>query len=106
MPKCANRGPQMDMMNNMYGTTLRSWDPAIRAWRISWTNPVSGHREEQVGRRIGDEIVQVGARPDGTATRWRFTQITNDSFHWTGEALDPDGKTWRIEGEFLAKRIQ
>jgi hypothetical protein len=106
MPRRADRGSHMDMVNNMNGTTLRSWDPTIQAWRIRWTNPVSGHREEQVGRRIGDEIVQVGARPDGTATRWRFTQITNDSFHWSGEALEPDGKTWRLEGEFLAKRIR
>ena len=105
MPRGSDRGPKMDMNNNMYGTTTRTWDPAIQAWRIRWNNPVSGHREDQVGRRIGDDIVQVGARPDGTATRWRFTEITPDSFHWTGEALEPDGKTWRLEGEFLAKRV-
>jgi hypothetical protein len=90
----------------MYGTTLRIWDPAIQAWLIRWINPVTGHREEQIGRRIGNDIVQVGARPDGTATRWRFTEITHDSFHWIGESLNQDGETWKLEGEFRAKRTQ
>lgn len=104
MPRSSDRSSHTDKRDNMYGTTLRSWDPAIQAWRIAWTNPVTGHREQQVGRRIGRDIVQVGARADGTATRWRFTEITPDSFHWTGEALEPDGKTWKLEGEFLARR--
>jgi hypothetical protein len=94
-----------DPMNDMYGTTLRAWDPALRAWRISWNNPARGHRETQLGRRIGDAIVQTGARADGQATRWRFTEITPGGFHWIGEALDADGKTWRVEGEFIATRV-
>jgi hypothetical protein len=32
-----------DRAMNMYGTTLRSWDPSVQAWRIAWTNPVRGH---------------------------------------------------------------
>ena len=94
-----------DPLNDMYGTTLRSWDPALRAWRIDRNNPARGHRETQIGRRIGAEIVQTGARENGQATRWRFTDITPERFHWIGEALDVDGKTWRLEGEFIATRI-
>jgi hypothetical protein len=89
---------------NMYGTTLRSWDPTIRAWRIAWTNPVIGHREEQIGRWNGRDILQEGQRPDGTKTRWTFTEITPDSFHWKGEALSPGHTEWTLEGEFLATR--
>ncbi|WP_321476061.1 hypothetical protein [uncultured Paludibaculum sp.] len=48
----------------------------------------------------------MGTRPDGTVTRWRFTEITRDSFHWLDESLQPDGQTWRLEGEFLAKRLR
>jgi hypothetical protein len=106
MPRRTDRTAHDDRMNNMYGTTLRVWDPAIQAWRITWINPVSGHREEQIGRRIGNDIVQIGARSDGTPTRWRFTEIAPDSFHWLGEALQPDGTTWRLEGEFRARRIR
>jgi hypothetical protein len=106
MPERSGRTAATGRSNNMFGTTLRVWDPSIQAWRISWTNPVSGHREEQVGSRRGAEIVQRGTRPDGTSTRWRFTEITDSSFHWLGEALEQDGQTWRLEGEFRARRIR
>jgi hypothetical protein len=106
MPRRTDRKPDDDRVNNMFGTTLRVWDPAIQAWRITWINPVSGHREEQIGRKIGNDIVQLGARADGTPTRWRFTEITVDSFHWLGEALQSDGATWRLEGEFRARRMR
>jgi hypothetical protein len=106
MPRSSDRKPGSDRVNNMYGTTLRIWDPAIQAWRIRWVNPVSGHEEHQTGRKVDNEIVQVGARLDGTATRWRFTEITADSFRWIGEALEPDGNTWKLEGEFRARRLR
>ncbi len=105
MPRCSERTSRLDRANNMYGSTFRSWDPAIQAWRIRWINPVTGHREEQIGRWNGKDVVQVGARGDGTPTRWRFTEITPESFHWIGEVLEPDGRTWKLEGEFGARRI-
>jgi hypothetical protein len=104
MPRCEDRKAGTDPTMNMYGTTLRSWDSSIKAWRIAWTNPVSGHREEQIGNWDGRDIVQTGARADGTKTRWTFTEIEPDSFHWRGEALYPNATTWTLEGEFLAKR--
>jgi hypothetical protein len=104
MPRREDRGADLDRSMNMYGTTLRSWDPVIRAWRIAWTNPVTGHREEQVGRWNDGDIVQEGVRGDGTKTRWTFTEITPESFHWRGEALSPNQHQWVLEGEFLAKR--
>lgn len=104
MPARGSRGsPEPGM--NMYGMTLRSWDPQLRAWRIAWDNPAGAHREAQIGRRVGRDIVQTGTRPDGQATRWRFTEIKPERFHWIGEALDRDGETWRIEGEFIATRV-
>jgi hypothetical protein len=106
MPRHSERTATLDKTNNMYGTTLRVWDSSVQGWRITWHNPVTGHREEQIGRRSGKDIVQVGTRFDGTPTRWMFTEITADSFHWVGEALQADGKTWKVEGEFRAKRIR
>src|SRR5262245_21361083 len=102
MPR--QRAARLDKKLNMYGTTLRVWDSVIQAWRISWSNPAGDHYEEQAGRRSGSDIVQIGCRPDGTPTRWRFTEITPISFHWLGESLGPDGKSWKLEGEFRAKR--
>jgi hypothetical protein len=104
MPSSARRGSGTDPAFDMYGTTLRIWDPAVQAWRIRWFNAVTGHEERQTGRRVDGEIVQIGARPDGTPTRWRFTELTPDSFRWIGEALAHDGRTWKLEGEFVAQR--
>ena len=104
MPPCQDRRKDFDPTMNMYGTTLRSWDASIQAWRVAWTNPARAHREEQVGRWNGTDILQEGTRPDGTKTRWTFTEITADSFHWRGEALYQNKETWTLEGEFLAKR--
>ena len=106
MPRVADRTGTLDKQMNMYGTTLRVWDPSIQAWQITWTNPAGDHHERQIGRRVGRDVVQIGARPDGTPTRWTFSEITADSFHWTGEALNPDGRTWNLEGEFRATRMR
>jgi hypothetical protein len=105
MPRRCDRTAHLDKKMNMYGTTLRVWDPAIQAWRITWRNPAGDHHEEQIGRRSGKDVVQIGVRPDGTPTRWSFTEIIPDSFHWLGESLGPDGKTWKLEGEFRARRM-
>jgi hypothetical protein len=104
MPRRSDRTAPLDKTMNMYGITLRVWDPSIQAWRITWRNPAGDHHEDQIGRRIGNDVVQIGTRPNGTPTRWTFTEITSDSFHWLGEALAPDGKTWILEGEFRARR--
>jgi hypothetical protein len=106
MPRRDARTDTVNKDMNMYGTTLRVWDPSIQAWRITWINPASNHVEHQIGRRVGSDIVQIGVRFDGTPTRWRFTEITHDSFHWLGDALQADGTTWTLEGEFLAKRMR
>ena len=106
MPRRLDRSEHLDKKMNMYGTTLRVWDPSIQAWQITWTNPAGDHHERQIGRRVGQDIVQIGTRPDGTTTRWTFREITPNSFHWTGEALNPDGRTWRLEGDFRATRVK
>ena len=106
MPRRSERTGSIAEKMNMYGTTLRVWDASIQAWRITWINPAGNHVEHQIGRKSGNDIVQIGARADGTPTRWRFTEITRDSFHWIGESLQPDGNTWLLEGEFRAKRTR
>ena len=88
-----------------YGTTFRMWDPSIQAWRVTWTNPITGRRNELIGRRHGNDLVQIGTHSDGTPIRWIFTDITPDSFRWLGEALDHDGATWKREAEFHCRRM-
>ena len=89
---------------NTYGTTLRIYDPTLGAWRVTWVNPISGRRDELIGRRIGDDLVQIGTHQDGTPIRWRFVDTTADSFRWLGEALAADGQTWTLEAEFHGRR--
>ncbi|MGF6778192.1 hypothetical protein [Paraburkholderia sp. GAS334] len=106
MPRRSQRIPAPGADNNMYGTTLRIWDAALRAWRVTYFNPVTGQRNELTGRRVGRDIVQIGTHADGTPIRWNFTDITDDSFRWTGVALEPDGVTWRLEAAFLGRRMR
>src|SRR5258708_7737849 len=84
MPRRSQRTAHQEKAANVYGTTLRVWDATLQAWRIIWINPVTGARDELIGRWCGKDIVQVGARADGTPIRWMFTEITPDSFRWTG----------------------
>jgi hypothetical protein len=105
MPRRADRTATPDKSLNMYGTTVRIWVPALQAWRVTWFDPVTGRCDELVGRFHGQDIVQLGAHADGTPIRWLFTEITPESFLWSGEALQSDGKTWKLEGQFRARRI-
>jgi hypothetical protein len=58
-----------------------------------------------IGRRQGDDIVQLGARPDGKLIRWSFTEITRHSFRWLGEISADEGATWHLNVEFSARRV-
>jgi hypothetical protein len=103
-PRRLDRRTDSPKFANWFGTTLRIYDPTIHAWRVSWFNPPDGIRAELIGRRQDDKIVQEGQFPDGTPIRWAFSEITADSYRWRGERLEPDGKTWRLQVEFRARR--
>ena len=104
-PQRSDRTADSPKFGNWYGTTFRYFDPTIRAWRVFWFNPDDGIRAELIGRRRGNDIVQEGHFPDGTPIRWTFSEITPDSCRWRGERLEPDGKTWRLQVEFRARRV-
>lgn len=89
---------------NRYGTTLRVFDPLLRAWRVTWINPVSGVETRLVGRHVGDDIVQEGMQPDGSIWRWSFCEITDTSFHWVSHSSKDGGTTWTPHTEFFATR--
>jgi hypothetical protein len=91
--------------NNRYGTTLRVWDPTLQAWRVTWINPLTGSRDELIGRWSGTDVVQVGSHSNGTPIRWSFMEIKRESFRWLGEWLETDGRTSKLEAEFRAKRL-
>jgi hypothetical protein len=88
-----------------YGTTLRVYDPGIDAWHILWSDPLKQLYRRQIGLAHGDDIVQEGKDDCGAAVRWRFTEITPDSFHWLGERSPDGGAHWRLQAEFFARRV-
>jgi hypothetical protein len=92
-------------IRNRYGTSLRYFDTKQKIWRVIWVNPVSGVQNELTGRRVGNDIVQVGVY-SGRSIRWCFRDITPDSFRWTGESLGDDAMSWNLEAEFLARRLE
>jgi hypothetical protein len=104
-PRRADRGPESPKFANWYGTTIRIYDPSIQAWRVNWFNPHDGVRAELIGRRRGEDIVQEGKFPDGTRIKWSFSEISTDSCRWRGERLEPDGKIWRLQVEFRARKL-
>lgn len=86
-----------------YGTTLRVFDPVTEVWRVTWVNPGRNVHCALVGRRVGDQIVQMGYWDD-RPQRWRFLDVTDRSFRWQAHRLDDDGESWRLVTEFHLTR--
>ena len=90
---------------NRYSTTLRVYDPTIDAWHIIWINPPSGTVVRQIGRTVGNEIVQLGmVDAGGTLSRWVYRDIGPASFRWCNEKSLDNGISWKLTQEMLAKR--
>lgn len=108
IPRLMDRGgaPAFPVAGNWYGTTIRVYDPTLEAWRIYWIDPWTNSFRQQIGRARGPDIVQEGMTESGAHTRWSFTEITPDSFHWLGEGKPADGFDWRLLVEVRAKRRQ
>jgi hypothetical protein len=94
----------LPLAGNWYGTTLRIYDPSIQAWRIYWIDPATNSFRQQIGRARGKDIVQEGTTDSGVLSRWSFTKVTLDSFHWLGESKGPTDVEWRLVVEVLARR--
>lgn len=51
------RDERAETERRTYGTTIRVYDPALDAWRVSWINPPHNTRSELIGRRVGNDGV-------------------------------------------------
>jgi hypothetical protein len=106
IPRLRDRKPGIEPLpgaGHWYGTTLRIYDPSLNAWRILWNDPATNFFTQQVGRARDAEIVQTGPDPRGGLTRWTFSEIAENSFHWTAERA-PDEMNWRREVDIDARR--
>lgn len=89
---------------HQYGTTLRWYDPGIDAWHIVYVEPGKNFEQRQLGRAVGNDIVQIG-EDRGLQRRWRFVDITEHAFRWLGEVSWDKGANWQPEMEMLANRL-
>jgi hypothetical protein len=90
--------------NRACGTTFRVYDPVEKLWRITWIDPVKRARVQLDARKVGADVVQLGANANGQPRRWTFTDIAADSFTWRGEFSEDGGNTWQLNAEYFAKR--
>jgi hypothetical protein len=87
-----------------YGTTVRFYDPVADAWEITWITPPGRAVRRLRARPDGDDIRLEGRDPAGHLLRWTFTEITADSFTWSGFRSDDEGATWRQDEEMRLTR--
>ncbi|MGE5157864.1 MAG: hypothetical protein ACM3OF_06920 [Gemmatimonas sp.] len=106
IPRLCERdgAPAFPIAGNWYGTTIRVYDPTLAAWRIYWIDPATNSFRQQIGRAAGQDIVQEGTTESGVHTRWSFTKIMPNSFHWLGEAKPPGHVDWRLMTDVRARR--
>jgi hypothetical protein len=87
-----------------YGTTVRVYDPALKAWRCTWNPTGSSGTIILIARPDGDDIVMEGRAREGHLERWTFSEITEDFFLWQGLRSDDEGETWVLTEEMRATR--
>jgi hypothetical protein len=87
------------------GSTLRYFDPTSGLWQVYWLGVMTGTTVRLKGKPAADDILLEGVDVDGSPLRWRFRDVTADRFHWTGHASDDGGRSWRLEQEMDARRV-
>lgn len=86
-----------------YGTTIRSWDPELDAWRVTWVSGLGGGTTEFIASAIGGEIV-MESQGEEEIFRWIFSDITPTSFRWRAVGSPDRGRTWVVAQEMVARR--
>jgi hypothetical protein len=86
-----------------HGTTIRFHDPQLGAWRSTWVEPVNNRVRKFIGRERDGEIHLVSL-DESPFLRWRFTEITPDSFTWLGEYSVNEARDWVLEERMRATR--
>jgi hypothetical protein len=104
VPTRKERTARMPKAFNRYGTTVRFYEPASRTWRMVWINPVSGTQQTLVGRATPKGILHEGTDSESAQIRWTFRELSEHTFHWTGERSVDGGRTWELQAEFFGRR--
>jgi hypothetical protein len=87
-----------------YGSTFRWYDPTIDAWHITYFDPSRPSELRQLGRAVGNDIVQIGEDHRGLQRRWRFLEVTDRTFRWVGDVSWDKGASFTLEMQMQAQR--
>jgi hypothetical protein len=105
IPRRTDRSGGLPGRGDRYGTTIRTFDRKLNAWRVSFINPADDETSaELIAHRDGHGLIMNGKLRGGTPIRWRYREITPTSFHYTAERLKPDGESWQLYLELFGKR--
>ena len=91
------------------GTTIRIYDPKLGQWRVTWYGVAGGDYCElraRVDNSSESAIFMEGVQTDGRPIRWRFSNITPETFTWEGKVSNDAGQTWWLEQRMTAERIE
>lgn len=86
------------------GTSLRLYDPKSDAWQVIWLGASSGNICFLKSTQIDDDLVLERKEEGSAYLQWRFSEVTDDSFTWTGHYSNDKGNTWLLEQKMLARR--
>jgi hypothetical protein len=89
---------------DMYGTTIRVYDPHENTWQITWIDPNTASYARMRGKSEGKDIVQEYRDDEGALWQWSFTEITEDSFLWIARESIDEGASWQLRNEFFMRR--
>lgn len=87
------------------GLCVRIWDPRLQLWRFTFHGTARGDLVHMYARQIDQDIVMEHAT-GSDLTRWTFTDITPDTFHWRNQRSTNGGHTWRLDQEADAHRLK
>lgn len=85
-----------------WGVTVRFYDERIGRIRSTWHGPHRGWVIPFLAGPVGEEIRLEGTH-EGTAVRWTFSDIADDTFRWRAEERATD-EGWRVRQRFAATR--
>jgi hypothetical protein len=104
-PRRSDRASGVPARGDRYGTTIKTFDRTLDAWRVVFINPADDKTSARlIARRRGQGIEMDGELSDGSPIRWRYASITPTSFHYSAEKLASDGKSWVLYLELFGTR--
>lgn len=88
------------------GSTLRFYDPSIRAWQSTWISPYQRVTRRFIGRKEGAEIVLREQDAGSRGEHWIFWEVNGSSFRWRAETPTSSRAKPRVTQEYYIRRAR